>query len=173
MLTSVAFGAGDAAPKQAVTPNLNQGTKVLEGSGSVDGDKPVGTETKVALGFGYFIKDNLELAAVGGLQDNDYITIYEAGARIEYNITLDSPVVPFVGAGVLWAGADPSKSDADSVDTTVGRAIVGVKYFVRDDVALAFSGVYDKAADDLYIDEDGKAQDDNFKGLFGIRFYFD
>jgi len=176
MLTSASFGAEKAAESasggSSVTPNLDEGTKVLEGSGSIDGDNPLGTDVQLQLGYGYFIADGLEVAAIGGFRDNDEFTTYEAGARIEYNIILDSAVVPFVGAGILWVGAEADETD-ESNDTAVGRFSAGLKWFIRNDVALTFSAVYDIAADDIYIDEDGNLEDDNFTGLFGIRYYFD
>lgn len=155
----------------AQNPNLDEGTKTIEGTGSLDSDTPVGTDFSLQLGYGYFIMDNLELAGVAGVRDNDEFTTYEFGGRVEYNIATDSALVPFVGAGILWAGADAD--DADDEDTLVGRFSAGVKYFIDDNVALAFSLVYEKAGDDIYIDDDGDADDDNVKGVFGIRFYFD
>jgi len=168
MLTSAAFAAEDAG----VTPNLDKGTKVLEGAGSIDGDTPLGTDVQLQLGYGYFIADGIEVAGIGGFSDNDEFTTYNVGARIEYNLVLDSEVVPFVGAGVLWVGSEVDETD-ESNDTAVGRFSAGLKWFIRNDVALTFSAVYDIAADDIFVDEDGELQDDNFSGLFGIRYYFD
>jgi hypothetical protein len=49
-----------------------------------------------------------------------------------------------------------------------------VKYFIRDDVALAVNGSYLVATDDIFVDsEDGEVQDDEFRILFSVRFYFD
>lgn len=169
MLTSASFAAESTG---GVTPNLNEGTKVLEGSGSIDGDNPLGTDVQLQLGYGYFIADGLEVAAIGGFRDNDEFTTYDVGGRIEYNFVLDGPVVPFVGAAVLWAGAEADDSN-ESNDTTVGQFSAGLKWFIRNDVALTFNAVYSIAADDIYIDEDGNLEDDNFTGLFGIRYYFD
>ena len=50
----------------------------------------------------------------------------------------------------------------------------GVKYFIRDDVALAVNGSYLFATDDLFVDaEDGEVEDDDIRILFSVRFYFD
>lgn len=172
VLAMVAMMAGLGFAQDEVTPNLNAGTKVIEGSGYIDGDTPLGTDYNVELGFGYFFIDNLEVGLLGGYRDNDEFSLYNFGVRAEYNIDLDMPLVPFVGVAGLWAGAEADRSDRDE-DTAVARVSAGVKYFIDDNVALTFSAVWDKAADDIYFDEDGDAQDDNFKGLFGIRFYFD
>ncbi len=170
MMAAVLTGAAFA--QNNVTPNLNQGTKTIEGSGSIDGDTPVGTDYNIQLSYGYFFFDNLELGGILGYRDNDDFSTYEIGARAEYNFPTETPLVPFVGAAVLWAGADADDSDKDE-DTVVGRLSAGVKYFIDDNVALSFAAVYDMAGDDLYIDEDGDADDTNFKGVFGIQFYFD
>jgi opacity protein-like surface antigen len=95
------------------------------------------------------------------------------GVRAEYNLVLDSALVPFLGAGVVWADAEADDSDVDT-DAAVFSVGGGVKYFIRDDVALAVNGSYLVATDDLFVDnEDGEVQDDEFRMLFSVRFYFD
>ena len=64
-----------------------------------------------------------------------------------------------------------SNVDTDAAVFSVGG---GVKYFIRDEVALAVNGSYLVATDDLFVDnEDGEVQDDEFRVLFSVRFYFD
>ena len=61
--------------------------------------------------------------------------------------------------------------DADAAVFSVGG---GVKYFIRDDVALAVDGSYLIATDDIYVDsEDGELQDDEVRILLSVRCYFD
>jgi opacity protein-like surface antigen len=97
----------------------------------------------------------------------------ELGVRAEYNLVLDSALVPFLGAGVVWADVEADDSDIDT-DAAVFSVGGGVKYFIRDDVALAVNGSYLVATDDIFVDsEDGELQDDEFRILFSVRFYFD
>jgi opacity protein-like surface antigen len=97
----------------------------------------------------------------------------ELGVRAEYNLILDSVLVPFLNAGVVWADVEADDSDLET-DAAVFSVGGGVKYFIRDDVALAVNGSYLVATDDIFVDsDDGELQDDEFRILFAVRFYFD
>ena len=168
MLAGSAFAAEKGS--SGVTPNLDKGTKVLEGAGYIN---VMADELQVQLAYGQFVADGIEVALVAGLQDNDAYMSTELGVRTEYNFVLDSALVPFLSAGVVWADAeaDAINVDADAAVFSVGG---GVKYFIRDDVALAVNGSYLVATDDLFVDsEDGELQDDELRMLFSVRFYFD
>ncbi len=168
MLTGSAFAADKES--SSVTPNLDKGTKVLEGAGVIN---VMGDDVLIQLAYGKFVADGIEVAAVAGLRDNDEYMSTELGVRGEYNLILDSALVPFLSAGVVWADveADDSGIDTDAAVFSVGG---GVKYFIRDDVALAVDGSYLVATDDIFVDsEDGDVQDDEARILLSVRFYFD
>ena len=168
MLAVSAFAA--ERESSGVTPNLNKGTKVLEGAGHFN---VMGDELQIQLAYGQFVADGIEVALVAGLLDNDRYMSTELGVRSEYNLVLDSALVPFLGAGIVWAAAEADDSDLDT-DAAVASVGGGVKSFIRDDVALAVSGSYLVATDDIFVDsEDGELQDDEFRILFSVRFYFD
>lgn len=153
-----------------VTPNLDKGTKVLEGSGVIN---VMGDDLQIQLAYGRFIADGVEVAVLAGLRDNDAFMSTELGARVEYNLVLDSALVPFLSAGAVWADAEADDSGIDT-DAAVFSAGGGVKYFIRNDVALAFDGNYLIATDDIFVDsEDGEVQDDEVRFLFSVRYYFD
>lgn len=168
MVAGSAFAAEKAS--SGVTPNLDKGTQVLEGAGYMD---VMGDELQIQLAYGQFVADGIEVALVAGLFDNDDYMSTELGVRSEYNLVLDSALVPFLSAGVVWADAEADESDLDT-DAAVGSLGAGVKYFIRDDVALAASGNYLLATDDIFVDsEDDELNDDEFRLLFSVRFYFD
>lgn len=165
-------GSAFAAEKESigVTPNLDKGTKVLEGAGIIN---VMGDEVQLQLAYGQFIADGIEVALVAGLLDNDRYMSTELGVRAEYNLVLDSAFVPFLNTGVVWADAEADDSDLDT-DAAVFSVGGGAKYFIRDDVALAVNGSYLIATDDIFVDsEDGELQNDEFRILFSVRFYFD
>ena len=165
-------GSAFAAEKESigVTPNLDKGTKVLEGAGSLS---LMAEEVQLQLAYGQFVADGIEVALVAGLRDNDFYMSTELGVRAEYNLVLDSALVPFLGAGVVWANAEADDSDIDT-DAAVFSVGGGVKYFIRDDVALAVNGSYLVATDDLFVDaEDEEVEDDDIRILFSVRHYFD
>ena len=165
-------GSTLAAEKESggVTPNLDKGTKVLEGAGYFD---VMGDELQLQLAYGQFVADGIEVAAVAGLRDNDRYMSTELGVRSEYNLVLDSALVPFLNAGVVWADAEADDSDLDT-DAAVASVGGGVKYFIRDDVALAVNASYLVSTDDIFVDsDDGELQDDELRMLFSVRFYYD
>ena len=165
-------GSAFAAEKESigVTPNLDKGTKVLEGAGSIN---LMADEVQLQFAYGQFVADGIEVALVAGLRDNDFYMSTELGVRAEYNLILDSAFVPFLGAGAVWADAEADDSDIDT-DAAVFSVGGGVKYFMRDDVALAVNGSYLVATDDLFVDaEDGEVEDDDIRILFSVRCYFD
>ena len=168
MLAGSAFAAEKVS--SGVTPNLDKGTKVLEGGGIIN---MMADEVQIQLAYGQFIADGVEVALVAGLRDNDTYMSTELGVRGEYNFILDSSFVPFLSAGALWADAEADDSDIDS-DAAVFSLGGGGKYFIRDDVALSVDGSYLMATDDIFVDsEDGEVQGDEFRILFSVRFYFD
>lgn len=173
-LACAALFAGSAfAAEQAsgvVTPNLDKGTKVLEGAGNID---VMADSLQLQVAYGHFVADGIEVAVLAGIRDDDRYMSTELGARAEYNFLLDSALVPFLSAGVVWADAEADESDLDA-DAAVFSLGGGAKYFIRDNVALAFSGNYLIATDDIFVDsEDNELQDDEVRLLFSVRFYFD
>ena len=168
MLAGSAFAAD--RDSSGVTPNLDKGTKVLEGAGRAD---VMADELQIQLAYGRLVADGIEVAAVAGLRDDESYMSTELGGRAEYNFLFNSPIVPFLGAGVSWVSAEADDSDLDT-DAAVFSVGGGLKYFIRDEVALAVSGSYLFATDDIFVDsDDGELQDDEFRILFGVRFYFD
>lgn len=168
MLAGSAFAAGKESG--GVAPNLDKGTKVLEGAGFFN---VMGDELQLQLAYGQFVADGFEVALAAGLRDSDRYMSTELGVRAEYNFVFDSALVPFLGAGIVWANAEADDSDIDA-DAAVFSAGGGVKYFIRDDVALAVDGSYLVATDDIFLDsEENEVQDDEFRILFSVRYYFD
>jgi hypothetical protein len=153
-----------------VTPNLDKGTKALEGAGYID---VMGDEVQIQLAYGQFVADGMEVALVAGLRDNDRYMSTELGLRAEYNFFRQSALVPFLSAGAVWADveADDKNLDTDAAVFSVGG---GLKYFIRDNIALAVNGSYLVATDDIFVDsDDGELSDDEFRILFSVRVYFD
>ncbi len=113
-----------------------------------------------------------EVSLVAGLRDSDRYMSTELGIRTEYNLVRNSAFVPFLSTSVVWADVEADDSDIDT-DAAVFSVGGGVKYFIRDDVALALSGSYLWATDDIFVDyEDREVEDDDIRVLFSIRFHF-
>jgi opacity protein-like surface antigen len=165
-------GSALAAENQSsgITPNLSKGTKVIEGAGQFD---VMADELQIQLAFGKLVADGVEVAVVAGLRDSDRYMSTELGVRGEYNFILGSPFVPFLSAGVVWADVEADGSDLDT-DAAVFSVGGGVKYFIRDGVAVGVNASYLAATDDIFIDsDDGQLKDDEIRFLFSVRAYFD
>ena len=175
MVVAMAMAVVGSVFAQEIVPNIDEGTKELRISGSYDADTPLDHELSVGGGFGYFFRDGLEVALEMALQDNDLLTLIEVGAFVEYNFETGSAWVPFIGLGGFYihADADGDFSDDSDADTGVGKAGAGVKYFIRDDIAISLRADYSFAADDVYIDDDGDLDDTNFKTVLALRVYWD
>jgi hypothetical protein len=173
-LVLLATGSGFAAD---VTPMLDKGTKTLQLSGSLDTDTPNDFDWTLGAQFGYFFWDNFELgfAAAGG--GNDLTKNYDLGLYGQYNIATGSAWVPFLFLGGYYAGAEVDDeiynvTDKADFDTAVGKVGGGIAWFLRDGIAIDARVLYNWAADDLWVDQDGNAQDSNVEGLLGLRFYW-
>jgi hypothetical protein len=161
--------AAENAPG-AVTPNLDKGTQVLEGAGNIDVMADV---LQLQVAYGRFVADGLEVAGLAGIRDDDRYMATELGVRAEYNFPVASALVPFLSTGVVWSDVEVDDSDLDT-DAAVFSLGGGVKYFIRDDVALALNGSYLIATDDIFVDsDDNELQDDEVRFLFSVRYYFD
>ena len=76
MLAVSAFAAENES--SGVTPNLDKGTKVLEGAGYIN---MMADEVQIQLAYGQFVADGIEVALVAGLRDNDAYMSTELGVR--------------------------------------------------------------------------------------------
>lgn len=169
---------GSAFAGDKVTPNIDKGTKSATLYGSYDNNDALDYQLTLAGTYGYYFWDNVEIAGVLGWQSNDLADTVEIGLVGTYNFNTGSAWIPFIKAGVLYAGVeidDDVYNDVDDADAdaVIGRLGAGVKYFFRDDVALSLAVNYDIASEDLYFDDDGNLDDYNITALIGIEFYFD
>lgn len=170
-VAAVLAGSAFAAEKESsgVTPKLDKGTKVLEGAGQIN---VMADDVQFQLAYGRFVADGLEIAGVAGLRDNDRYMSTELGVRAEYNLVRRSALVPFLNAGVVWADVEAEDGNLDT-DAAVFSLGGGVKYFIRNNVALAVNGSYLQATDKIFLDnEDEKWNRDEFRILFSVRFFF-
>jgi opacity protein-like surface antigen len=171
-VAAILSGSAFAAENESggATPNLEKGTKALEGAAAIN---VMGDDVQFQVAYGQFVADALEVALVGGLRDDDRYMSTELGVRAEYNFVRDSAFVPFVSAGLAWADVEVDERNLNT-DAAVFSVGGGGKYFIRDNVALALSGSYLVATDDIFFDsEDGDLQGDEIRFLFSVRFYFD
>jgi hypothetical protein len=172
---AITIGLATSGFAQA-TPNIDQGTKEIAGSGVYNTETPGGDLFAIDLSYGYFVRDQFQVLGSVGVKDDDLTTTWNVGAVAEYNFLPDGwgAWVPYLAGGIFATGSDISRSTIDSDETTGNlRGSLGIKYFVHDNVALGLEGRYNYAFDDVYFSDDGKLSDDQFLTVFSIRVYYD
>jgi hypothetical protein len=173
---SVAAMAGfalSATAQEGSSVALQEGTRELALSGNYDPDAIDDFDLSIEVGYGQFIVDNLELGAKVGYQGTDHTDLMRLLGFAEYNFPMDAPVVPYVRASGGWIGSEIENDlgDDTSNDTAAAAGAAGLKYFITDTVAAAGEVEYTKATDDVFVDEDAEAQDDNVEFNLSLRFY--
>jgi hypothetical protein len=153
------LNVGDDLP-----PMLSEGTQEFGISGNFNFADDVAYNLN--LSYGWFMQDGWEVGFQAGIQGIESNKNFSLGLFTEYNwATEDSKWVPFVGFSASWATIDRALLDADSIALGLD---IGVKYFIRENIALSFSIGADFAFDDVFPGGDDFQEQINI----GTRFYF-
>ena len=149
---------------------LSKGTMELDIAGNYDPKGSAGNQIWTALGFGYFVIDNLELAAAGAFIYDDYEIGYHPAVGAQYNLNLGCKLVPFIGLNLGWGIWD--YKNIENTDGFVYGGEVGVKYFITDSLALSASIDYDLSTGKIWTEKDGNMVDNNWGVNWGLRYFF-
>lgn len=144
-------------------PNLSVGVQEFGLSGNIDYADDIAYNLN--LSYGYFFKENWQIGFTTSVQGEESDANFGLGLFTEYNFVGDSKWVPFVGFSAKWARLGSDALDADSIALGLD---VGVKYFLRENLALSFSIGADYAFDDVFPGSDDFQQTIKI----GTRFYF-
>lgn len=144
-------------------PKLSAGTREFALGGNINWGDDI--DYNVDLAYGYFIQDNWMVGFNLKTQGKNSDINFGLGLSTEYNFVGDSKWVPFVGFSMNWAKLDSGALDASSIALGLD---LGVKYFLRENLALSFSVGADYAFDDVFPGGDDFAKQINI----GTRFYF-
>lgn len=156
-------------------PDLSAGTQEFGLSGNIQFNDDI--VYNLNLSYGYFFKDNWEVGFNAGLQGSDVTVGLDLGLFTEYNFDLDSKWVPFVGASIGLASL--SVDGVDSAGASVNDDITGlnfggvfgVKYFIRENIAISGSVDFQWSPDDVFGGlDDASSAASNVN--IGTRFYF-
>lgn len=152
---------------------LQQGVQELGLSGLIDFDTPDDTLVDIEVSYGYFVADYLEVGGKAGITDDERSTFWGFGGFVEYNFETNTPLIPYVGASLGWAGGevqiDPENDENNSA--LLFGLEGGAKYFLTETVALTGGLAFDVASDDVFPSDDG-VEDINWDLRMGIRFFF-
>lgn len=146
-------------------PMLSQGTREFGIGGNVNFADDVAYNLN--LTYGWFVKDRWEVGFGLGVQGVESDASWSLGLFTEYNFVVceTSKWVPYVGFSANWAALNSDALDSDSIALGLD---LGVKYFIRENIAVSFSIGADFAFDDVFPGEDDFQEQINI----GTRFYF-
>lgn len=145
-------------------PMLSKGTQEFGISGNLNFADDFAYN--LDLTYGWFIQDNWQVGFTASTQGVDDDLSFGLGLFTEYNFSRqNSKWVPFVGLSAEWARLDSDFFDESSISLGLD---LGLKYFIRENIALSFSIGADFAFDDVFPGGDDFQQQINI----GTRFYF-
>ena len=158
---------------QAFGAMLSQGTRQLSVVGMINDDTDI--NVNLGVGFGYFLKDNIEIGGVGELAMVGGGDLMRFGASIfsEYNFVLNSPSwVPFAGVsgGIQYWSVDTDfADDSDFAFELIGYG--GIKYFVVENLSIGTALRLKVATEDVYVG-DGEMEGTDWDIIINTGFYF-
>ena len=155
-------------------PRIQRGTQELSVHVSPDFEGAVGDMIFAQAGYGWFLRDGL--AAKGTLsyailedvagEDEDYRTS-EVGVAAEVHLGRGS-FIPYLGAGLGWRSTHFGEIEEAAL---VYGPLVGLKYFLADNVALDLEVTYKLGSADVFIN-DFVAEDTDLSSAIGLRVLF-
>lgn len=160
---------------QQTTPMLDQGTKEFSVSGRLELPDFEEVHYDIDTSYGYFIRDGWELGAQIGASDFGGADRIDVAGFTEYNFNRDSNWVPYIGAALGLATVDfedgPGASTDLDDDGWIFDVETGIKWFIRDYMAITTSIDFKVATDDIFATDN--AIEDNLTSIrLGMRFYF-
>ena len=157
---------GDALTvSDSLPPMLSKGTREFGVAGAVNFADDIAYNLNFS--YGWFIKDQWEVGGRLGVQGVDSDVNFNLSLFTEYNFVIKETCkwVPYIGFSAGWESLSSDVLDSDSISLGLD---FGLKYFLRENMAVSFSIGAKYAFDDVFPGEDDFAQQINI----GTRYYF-
>ena len=168
------IGTAEAQDQNRIVPMLEKGTKELGFSGYIDFEGPAGgVDIDLDLRYGYFSARHLEIGGFGNYSrtmDGDVVR-YGLGGFAEYHMFGRSwaRTIPYFGADLGLFALNWDSGENQNALAFVPR--IGIKWFLRDYVAIDANFYLGLATEDIYINDNSSEKYD--LGInFGLRVYF-
>jgi hypothetical protein len=171
----IAVGLGWVGIVRAQGPLLQQGTKELGLTGSLDIQRESRAVLDLSGRFGYFLKDNLELGGFAEVSSNfNEFSRYGLGGFAELHVPswaiLQGRAIPYVGADLGLQFVDTSLGEDNAA--LVFRPRIGLKWFVQDYFAIDTNVFVAVATDDLFPNKKHDLDPYDVGIQLGLRIYF-
>ena len=149
---------------------IARGTSELGLSGLMDFDTASGTLVQGSVFYGYFLADGFQVGGMVDVWNDDDITAWSLGPRVEQNFDLGIEMVPFLAASLRFAAID-GLPDEGSKNALILGGEAGLKFFLNEYFAISGALKLDLATDDIYPSEKDYDQHD-IRIEFGLRTFF-
>lgn len=167
-------GTAQAQDQNRMAPMLEKGTKEVGFTGYIDFEGPGGgVDFDLDLRYGYFLDRHLEIGGFGNYSrtmDGDVVR-YGLGGFAEYHLFGSgwTRMIPYLGADLGLNALNWDAGENQNALTFVPR--IGIKWFLRDYVAVDANFYLGLATEDIYIN-DNSADNYDVGIKFGLRVYF-
>ncbi len=148
---------------------IQRGARELGVSGDLQFESEDGQALDLAIYGGQFIVDGVQVGVFAGIFNSDSITSWDVGLYGEYNLDLNSELVPFAGVFTGYCYFNPSWQSRD--DVLLLGAYAGLKYFLVENCALSLYYEFEWASEDIYFDN-GNLEDTNNSLKLGLAVFF-
>jgi hypothetical protein len=161
-----------ASSVMAQEPMLNRGTKELGLSGAFDFEDQGDPTIDLNVRYGYFLQNRFEVGGFAEMAgDFDNVLRYGIGGFAELNFApLMYSTVPYVGADLALSFVDTDLGEDNAA--LEFRPRVGLKWFVREYVAIDTNFFVALATDDLYQNDQDDLDPYDIGINLGLRIYF-
>jgi hypothetical protein len=149
---------------------FTEGTSELSVSGLLDFKSANGALADIHVFYGYFVMDYLEAGLVGSFMNDDTISTWALGPKVEYNFDVGYTAVPFVGGSLMFA--DSKLKEGERSDTAIAGAEAGAKFFITEYAAISAALVGEIAIDDIYSSGDDEMDNTDLRVELGMRIFF-
>jgi opacity protein-like surface antigen len=162
-----------AAAAQEPVLMIDQGTKEVGINGGLNFDTENGTLVDLTGTFGYFVRDLIEVGAIGRVTDDDSVTFWGAGVFVEGDYDLGTDWFPYAAISAEFNSTDFETADgkAESSEAFALGFWGGLKYFFITNAALDIRLTYRRATDNIYAKDD-KLEKDDWQAGVGLRVFF-
>lgn len=164
-----------AAQQDDGTPMLDRGTRELSLAGRIEAPGLDQVDYDLDASYGYFFRDGWEIGAQVSGSDFGGTDRFDISGFTEYNFMRDSNLVPYVGGGIGLASVDVDEGIGITTplddDGVVFDVEGGVKWFVRDYMAISSAIDFKFSPDDIFA-TDEEIEDNLTSIKLGMRYYF-
>lgn len=161
-----------ASSAVAQGPMLQRGTKELGLSGALDFENRGDTTLDLNARYGYFLQNAFEVGGFVELSgDFDEVFRYGLGGFAEWHFsTAMANVVPYLGTDLALAFVDTDLGEDNAA--LIFRPRAGLKWFLRDYIAIDTNFFVALATDDLYQNDEDDLDSYDIGLNLGLRVYF-